>query len=259
VARKNENRQNTHRNKYHGTEELFLIQNYLTNYTEHIVEKFFVNFKINSKSIICDFGAGTGFLAELFEKLYDISPKCVEIDEELISIIRSKNLTCVRKLSDLDDRLDAIYSSNVLEHIENDVEILKQMHDTLKPNGKLGLFVPAFMFLFSDMDRKVGHHRRYSKRVLKNKLIEAKFKNIKFEYVDSLGLFASILILLFGWKNKMNIGGKISLQIYDRLIFPMSKFIDKVGFKFICGKNLFVVVERGDTDDLQNTGNYSMS
>jgi predicted SAM-dependent methyltransferase len=57
-----------------------------------------------------------------------------------------------------------IYSSNVLEHIEDDSRALNEMFAKLQINGKLAIYVPAFMFLFSDLDIKAGHFRRYSKK-----------------------------------------------------------------------------------------------
>ena len=62
------------------------------------------------------------------------------------------------------DQYDFIYSSNVLEHIYDDVKSLKQLESKLTKNGTLVLYLPAFQILYSDLDRSVGHFRRYSKK-----------------------------------------------------------------------------------------------
>jgi len=51
---------------------------------------------------------------------------------------------------------------DVLEHIEDDAEFLKQINNVLAPNGILYLTVPAFPVLWSGADVGAGHFRRYT-------------------------------------------------------------------------------------------------
>ena len=44
------------------------------------------------KKTICDFGAGVGTFATLFENTYQISPICIELDANLVKILKEKNL-----------------------------------------------------------------------------------------------------------------------------------------------------------------------
>jgi hypothetical protein len=41
---------------------------------------------------VCDFGAGVGAFATLFEKTYRISPTCIELDANLVKLLKKKNL-----------------------------------------------------------------------------------------------------------------------------------------------------------------------
>jgi len=59
---------------------------------------------------------------------------------------------------------DTVIASEVIEHIEYDLEALKTIHTLVKPNGVVILTVPAFNFLYSSLDKKIGHFRRYSKK-----------------------------------------------------------------------------------------------
>ena len=188
-------------------------------------------------------GPGTGSLAELFRQKIRVDPICIEIDPTLCSIIESKNFECFNDISKIIQKFDAIYSSNVLEHIPEDVEAIRNLHSLLKPHGRIGIYVPAFMCLFSDMDRTVGHIRRYSKKEIQTKLELSKFKIVHIEYVDSLGFLATTAIKILGWKNNVNIGGNKSLKIYDTFIFPVSKLLDKFGFKYLFGKNILIIAE----------------
>jgi 2-polyprenyl-3-methyl-5-hydroxy-6-metoxy-1,4-benzoquinol methylase len=59
---------------------------------------------------------------------------------------------------------NSIVCSNVLEHIEHDVEAVQQMSTILTQNGTLCLLVPAHQLLYSAYDHSVGHFRRYTKK-----------------------------------------------------------------------------------------------
>jgi SAM-dependent methyltransferase len=67
-------------------------------------------------------------------------------------------------------RFDTVVCLNVLEHIEDDLFALEQMHAALVPGGKLALLVPSHRFLYGEFDRAVGHYRRYEKSELREKL-----------------------------------------------------------------------------------------
>jgi SAM-dependent methyltransferase len=64
---------------------------------------------------------------------------------------------------DLDRRYDVICALDVVEHIEDDVEALRWIASLLRPGGVLIVTVPAYQWLFSDHDRALGHHRRYTR------------------------------------------------------------------------------------------------
>ena len=66
--------------------------------------------------------------------------------------------------------VDLIYTSNVLEHIDDDLAALKQLRATLSPGGRIAIYVPAMQVLYSDMDRSLGHYRRYGRQELLAKL-----------------------------------------------------------------------------------------
>ena len=100
------------------------------------------------------------------------------------------------------------------------------------------------MILFSDLDRSVGHYRRYGKQELIDKVERAGLNTVNCKYVDSLGFFASIAIKVIGYKSVGNIGSASSLKLYDTLIFPISRIIDRITFGNILGKNLLLIAEK---------------
>jgi SAM-dependent methyltransferase len=233
---------------YSGHEELYATEVGLQSYSKHIVNEFSKRMQVpaidNSTWKLLEFGAGTGFLAELWKLNFQITPDCIEIDPDLEAIIKARGFRCFPNISDLNLKYDAVYSSNVLEHIEDDQRILNDIREIILDNGMIGIYVPALPILFSEMDRRVGHFRRYTKKELVHKVESAGFEILSVSYVDSVGVLASLAIKVFGFKGKSLIGTVSSLKVYDKYIFPISRLFDRLGFQYLIGKNLLVVAKK---------------
>lgn len=72
-----------------------------------------------------------------------------------------------------DVQFDLVGVFDVLEHLPNDTEILRNLSSLLAPGGKLILTVPAHMSLWSYFDVASHHCRRYELREMQQKLTEA--------------------------------------------------------------------------------------
>lgn len=182
---------------------------HLLNYNRNIVEMFWNS--IDSEKVdlsILEFGAGTGTLAKIFRDAKGIKVKCVEIDPTMNELLKADGFKSVRFVSELREKFNFIYTSNVLEHIENDIESIKQLKKLLLDNNsKLAIYVPSFPILFSDLDKRAGHVRRYRKRELREKLQNCGFHIEELRYNDSIGFFASIALKIFGFQSTLGIGG----------------------------------------------------
>jgi SAM-dependent methyltransferase len=238
--------QNTESQTYTGTQELRDSEVGLIGYSTEIVRKFFAKMNLKSRIIeengcILEFGAGTGFLAELFRSQYQIEPDCIELDPSLVTLVKSKQFRCFQFLRETSQDYAAIYTSNVLEHIEDDEAILRELYDSLIPGGVIGIYVPAHPILYSMMDKEIGHIRRYTRSELKNKVQDAGFTIQSLTYDDFIGFFASLFVKIVGYKNGAKLGSKNSLIFYDKIIYPVSRTLDFVGFRHILGKNLILV------------------
>lgn len=188
-----------------------------------------------------DFGAGIGtFVVALREKGFEIS--CVEPDGSLYLKLKDSGFNVFHNLNEAPEgSAEYIYSLNVLEHIEDDKAIVRSIHQCLKQGGRFLLYVPAFNILYSSMDKKVGHLRRYKKKDVCSLLIDAGFEIESAEYVDSIGFFLSLLYKFIGNKNgDLNLA---TIKIFDTFIFPASRTLDKV-FKYFFGKNVLVLAKR---------------
>lgn len=97
------------------------------------------------------------------------------------------------------NKFDSIYILDVLEHLDDQVAILKSAQSYLTSNGKILVTVPAFEFLWSPHDEFVHHVRRYTKASLKAVLENAGYKVERISYFNSI-LFPLALIQRLGMR-----------------------------------------------------------
>ena len=139
-----------------------------------------------------------------------------------------------------DESCDTVVMVNVLEHIEDDGEALQSLFRVLKPGGHLLLFVPALQFLFSELDRKHGHFRRYHLAPLEFKLNGHGFRIREKRYFDFAGVLPWWLINTVGKKTDFNSAMAVT---YDRYIVPVTRFMERwISPPF--GKNILIIAER---------------
>jgi SAM-dependent methyltransferase len=238
--------QSEENSNYSGVNELYMAENFLKNYSSHIVDLIcrFSEIDFTENTRVVEFGAGTGQLAIQFFRATTIKPVCIEIDPTLRFQLTAKSLIAFASVKDLDGTPpDLIYTSNVLEHIENDTQVLIDLRKSLSAGGSLAIYVPAIPLLFGEMDRRVGHFRRYTRGELVFKLFQAGFEIEHIRFVDSLGVLATLITNLLGYKNRYGLGGKFSMIFYDNVLFKISRVLDFLGFRFFLGKNLFVIAK----------------
>ncbi len=189
-----------------------------------------------------DFGAGIGTFAEMVRERAGIDITCIETDERQRATLRAKGFDAFGNLDALPDGCASfIYSLNVLEHIEDDASAFALLGRKLRPGGRLLIYVPAFEVLFSSMDRKVGHFRRYRRSRLLDLAREARLRVIAARYADSLGWLAALLYRALGPDS-----GDIDRQsvvMFDRLVFPVSRAVDTLAGR-IAGKNVYMLAEK---------------
>lgn len=174
---------------------------------------------------VLEVGAGIGqFTAELrrrpgVERLVSIEPDPSFYDKLQNSFPEHEIVQGT--VNDLQAHVDwdAIFSVNVLEHIEADQEELEIYYRLLKPaQGALCLFVPARPEIYAPIDRDFGHFRRYTSRELKAKLENAGFTLVQFRYFNFVGYFLWWLSFCLLKKRTFDVP---SVRLFDRVIFPL--------------------------------------
>ena len=88
-------------------------------------------------------------------------------------------------VSDLTGPFDTVFAFEVIEHVTDDVDLLRQLRDMLAPGGRLVLSTPAHPGLWDETDTVSGHVRRYERDDLVGVLEAAGYDSI---LVRSLGV-----------------------------------------------------------------------
>ena len=96
-----------------------------------------------------------------------------------------------------DDTFDLVAALDVVEHVDDDLALLRECQRVCRPGGFLVSTAPAFQWLWSHNDEINGHRRRYSRAEFNERLVEAGFTPRRLTY-NNFAIFpmAAALILL---------------------------------------------------------------
>jgi len=223
---------------YTGTENLEVMKE-AVNYNRMLIDV--VKRHARRGEGVLDFGAGVGTFALPMQR-DGYAVECVELDDAQRATLAAQGLTVHRTLEGIrDGSVDFVYTLNVLEHIDDDVGALRDIGRTLREDGRLLVYVPAFPVLFTPMDQRVGHLRRYRRHDLRAKVDAAGFDVLRNDYVDSLGFLATLVYRMTGSRSGAIDRG--ALRAYDRYVFPMSRRLD-LALRHVIGKNLLLTARK---------------
>ena len=159
----------------------------------------------NNDKLVVEFGASAGYMIgemkECFPKNRYIATDLMK-EGLLQSYKRNPDIMHIQcDFTDApfeDDSIDFIYSLNVLEHIEDDEKTISECFRTLKSGGHCLFVVPRGDKLYDYFDEMLFHKRRYAKRELNKKCLNAGFK------VEKNFHFAWLCYPAFWLKKKWN-------------------------------------------------------
>ena len=137
----------------------------------------------------CGSGNFTPLLAQVCAKVVavDLNQEYVELAQTRLKDYPGVEIVVADALK-MQWHTDTVIMLDVLEHIEDDVGMLRHLNSCLKPGGKLLVKVPALNYLYSPMDKAIGHYRRYGKRTLTEALEKAKFSQPFVWYFNMAGI-----------------------------------------------------------------------
>jgi SAM-dependent methyltransferase len=174
---------------------------------------------------ILEIGAGIGNLSEMFLEreclaLSDIEPHYIQMLRERFAGL--PHVHAVRyDISEpppgelLAERFDTVICLNVIEHVWDDTQALRHIHELLQPGGRALLLVPAHPWLYCRLDVSLGHHRRYSRAGFREQVAAAGMEMVDDFYFNPaaiLGWFVAGKIL------RRDVVPGPPLQGFDRVV-----------------------------------------
>ena len=148
---------------------------------------------------VLEIGCGTGFVLSALAKTY---PQTTFIGAEAHSAALPfagkrvpKNVTliqCDGRDIPYHQEFDMVCAFDVLEHIEDDAEVLTQLHNATADGGKIVVTVPQHPALWSASDDIARHKRRYGRGE-----IAAKVKSAGFDILTASSFVTFLLPIMF--------------------------------------------------------------
>jgi len=145
---------------------------------------------------------------------------------------------------------DLIGAFDVIEHIQDDLLALRNMHSMLKPSGGCIITVPQHPHLWSTPDEIAYHKRRYTKTEIKKKLKACGFKIIRITSFISLLYPFMLISRLKSKRSHQNYNVDNELKINRALNYCFAKtcncenWLIRKGLSFPLGGSLLVVARK---------------
>jgi SAM-dependent methyltransferase len=123
----------------------------------------------------------------------------LELSETSVCLARERDAGEVIEGSVLEmpfepDSFDLAVSLDVIEHLEEHLDALRELRRVVAPGGALLVTVPAYGWLWSGHDEINHHFRRYTRRSLQDVAQQAGWEQVRTTYFNSLLLPVAIAL-----------------------------------------------------------------
>lgn len=173
----------------------------------------------------------------------------LDIDAQVVAHCKEKGFEVIQAdllNNSLTEQFDVVIAMDIVEHIKDDKKAIQALYDLLKPGGSVIITVPAFPFLWTELDELTDfpHHRRYTRATLKKVLQKPGMKVSLCSYYN---FFLFPLIVL---TKLLKTSAEKQLQLPHRFfntifyhIFAAERFF--LGWlRFPCGGSLITVITK---------------
>lgn len=166
---------------------------------------------------ILELGCGTGHFTQRLKKYGKVLG--ADISVEALKVCRNRGITNTKKVDITKmtpsvfggEKYDLVLALDVLEHIQDDLNVMERTHRILADDGLFIITVPAYKFLWSDHDEALHHKRRYRSVELTTKLTDAGF-----EIVHKTHYVAFLFPAIFAYRMFRN--------IFSRDVYPKTSY-----------------------------------
>ena len=181
---------------------------------------------------VLEVGAGLGEFADQFSGLQrhvvtDVDPHAVAAMAERFADrpeVEARVLDLAEGAIDLGTPVETVVAINVLEHIDDDVGALRSLTRMTEPGGTIVLWVPAYMQLYGDFDRAVGHVRRYTPATMTAAIRNA---GLEPELVTPVNLLGGIAWWVTVRRGGVGAPNPRLVRVYDRFVVPVTRAVER--------------------------------
>jgi SAM-dependent methyltransferase len=125
---------------------------------------------------------------------------------------------------DLGPPVATVVAINVLEHLDEDTAALRALATMTERGGRIVLWVPAYMRLYGDFDRAVGHVRRYTPRTMTALIRNA---GLDPEIVKPVNLLGGIAWWVTVRRGGVGTPDPRLVRTYDRFVVPVTRVVER--------------------------------
>lgn len=184
-----------------------------------------------SDARILDIGTSTGTNLRMLRDLGFTSYEGLDRSDEAVRWCAEKGYGKVTvgdvcSLPFPDQTFDLILATDIIEHVDDDVAALREIHRALKPVGHVLITVPAFRVLWGLQDEVSQHKRRYRAHELQERIDAVGLRACKRFYFNYL-LFVPILCarsIIRGLGIRMQSENQVNSTVLNRILEYVFRF-----------------------------------
>ena len=129
-----------------------------------------------------------------------------------------------------DNSFDLICMFDAIEHIPDDLAVMREISRILAPGGRVMVSVPAYQFLFSNNDAIAQHQRRYTRSML-NRVFESADLEVERNTHTNVLLFPIILPVVLAIKVLEAVVPRRKEPKHTNLSWPIPAFVHSLLYR----------------------------
>lgn len=182
---------------------------------------------------VLEIGSGTGnltrqlvprgtYVASDVNPLYLQTLRALTADRPYLEVTLT-DVTRAESFPHVEGGFDTVICLNVVEHVDDDLGALRNIHGVLGPGGRAIVLVPRGPDLFGTLDEVLGHKRRYTDASLARLASEAGFEVQELVHFNRIGTLA-------WWLNgkllRRRRFGLVQIKLLN-LLTPLFRLVDR--------------------------------